>query len=97
MTAPEAAQWGLRDRPRLSHSALPELDRCLEEYLFNIYPSQPQGVLGGTPLERFTPGLELTGNRHHREVPYDQKFFLLSLPPSRRGVATVDRRKGITA
>ena len=25
MTAPEAAQWGLRDRPRLSHSALSEL------------------------------------------------------------------------
>ena len=25
MTAPEAAQWGLRERPRLSHSALSEL------------------------------------------------------------------------
>ena len=74
---------------------LPELDRCLEEYLFRIYPSQPQRALDGTPIERFTQGLELTGNRHHREVLYDQKFFLLSLPPSRRGVATVDRRKGI--
>ena len=73
---------------------LPELDRCLEEYLFHIYPSQPQPTLGGTPRDRFTQGLELTGYRHHRTVPYDQKFFLFSLPPSRRGVATVDRRKG---
>ena len=75
---------------------LPELDRCLEEYLFRIYPSQPQEGLQGTPQERFTQGLELTGKRLHRKVPYDQKFFLLSLPPSRRGVATVDARKGVT-
>ena len=75
---------------------LPELDRCLEEYLFRIYPSQPQPDLAGTPLERFTQGLELTGQRLHRQVPYDQKFFLLSLPPSRRGVATVDASKGVT-
>ena len=73
---------------------LPEFDRCLEEYLFHVYPSQPQPDIAGTPRDRFTQGLELTGYRRHRQVPYDQKFFLLSLPPSRRGVATVDRRKG---
>ena len=75
---------------------LPELDRCLQEYLFRIYSAQPQPDLQGTPHERFTQGLELTGQRLHRKVPYDQKFFLLSLPPSRRGIATVDRRKGVT-
>ena len=75
---------------------LPELARCLEEYLFRFYPAQPQPDLQGTPYERFTQGLELTGQRPHRKVPDDQKFFLLSLPPSRRGVATVDRRKGVT-
>ena len=74
---------------------LPDLDRCLEEYLFRIYPEQPQPDLGGTPRERFTQGLELMGARLHRRVPYDQKFFLLSLPASRRGVATVNRRKGV--
>ena len=78
-----------------SHT-LPELDRCLEEYLFRIYPAQPQPGLDGTPYERFTQGLELTGARLHRRVPYDQKFFLLSLPPSRRGIATVDRKNGVT-
>ena len=75
---------------------LPELDRCLEEYLFRIFPSQPQENLQGTPHERFTQGLELTGQRLHCKVPYDQKFFLLSLPPSRRGSATVDRKNGVT-
>ena len=75
---------------------LPELDRCLEEYLFRIYPAQPQPGLQGTPYERFTQGLELTGQRLHCKVPYDQKFFLQSLPPSRRGFATVDRKKGVT-
>ena len=74
---------------------LPELDRCLEEYLFRIYPAQPQPGLQGTPYERFTQGLELTGQRLHRKVPYDQKFFLLSLPPSHRGIATVDAKKGV--
>ena len=75
---------------------LPELARCLEQYLFQLYPTQPQIGLQGTPYERFTQGLELTGQRLHAKVPYDQKFFLLSLPPSRRRVATVDRQKGVT-
>ena len=75
--------------------SLPELDRCLEEYLFRIYPSQKPPKSGVTLAERFAQGLKLTGQRLHRKVPYDQKFFLLSLPPSRRGVATVDRRRGI--
>ena len=36
MTAPEAAQWGLRDRPRLSHSALSEL-----RDLIAVWSAQP--------------------------------------------------------
>ena len=36
MTAPEAAQWGLRDRPRLSHSALSEL-----RGLIAVWSAQP--------------------------------------------------------
>ena len=38
MTAPEAAQWGLRDRPRLSHSALSELRDLIAAWSAELAP-----------------------------------------------------------
>ena len=38
MTAPEAAQWGLRDRPRLSHSALSELRDLIAAWSAQLAP-----------------------------------------------------------
>ena len=70
-------------------------DERLQRYLFDVYPSQPHSNIGEPPKERFAHGLREKGTRSHRKVPYDRSFVVMTLPPSKRGTAKVDRRTGI--
>ena len=74
---------------------LPELHDRLCQYLFDIYETTEHPALGQTPREAFCRGLESTGSRGHRLVPYTHDFLMATLPTTSKGTAKVLPGRGV--
>ena len=76
--------------------SLPEFTQRLEDFLFSRYDTLPHEALSGsTPRQCYESGLTAVGIRRPRQVEYNRKLFLLTLPPAKRGTANVRAGTGI--
>ncbi len=74
---------------------LGELHPRLCEYLFEMYDTNPHPALGQSPRESFRAGLEATGVRSERMIPYNQDFLMATLPTTPKGTAKVLPGRGV--
>lgn len=74
---------------------LPRLYLRLREWAYDVYDTIEHPALGQTPGEAFAAGLDQSGARPHRIIPYDVDFQIHTLPSTRKGTATVDPNRGV--
>ncbi len=74
---------------------LADLFHHLCEYVYEVYDTTEHPALGMTPREAYITGLELTGQRFHRMVRYDQQFLILIMPTTKRGSSKVIPSRGV--
>lgn len=74
---------------------LRELNDRLNQYLFDVYDGMEHPALGQCPREAFARGLEMSGLRLQRLIPYDRSFMLCTMPSTTRGTATVCTGRGV--
>jgi transposase InsO family protein len=74
---------------------LADLFRSLCEYAYEVYDTTMHPALGTSPREAYTAGLDLTGQRLHRMVRYDQEFLMFTMPTTPKGTARVVPSRGV--
>jgi putative transposase len=74
---------------------LPKFYEYLCAYCYEIYDTLDHPALGQSPREAFIQGLEMTGERSHRLIPYSEQFKLLTLPSTPKGSAKIVPCNGI--
>jgi transposase InsO family protein len=65
------------------------------EWAYEFYDITMHPALGQSPRDCFTLGLQRSGNRPHRHIPYDDEFRMMTLPTTAKGVALVNSGKGV--
>jgi transposase InsO family protein len=83
------------DPRELATWTLAELHRCLSEFLFEVYDTIDHPALGQSPREAFRAGIEASGARAERMIPYDQEFLMITLPATPKGKAKVMAGRGV--
>ena len=83
------------DPRELAAWTLAELHRRLSEFLFEVYDTIDHPALGQTPREAFQAGIEASGVRPERMIPYDQEFLIATLPATPKGTARVKSGRGV--
>ena len=83
------------DPKRLAVWTLADFDAALCEWAYSVYDQLSQSGLGMSPREAFRLGMEKYGDRPHTLIPFDQTFYYLTLPSTRKGVAKIDPQKGV--
>jgi putative transposase len=71
------------------------LHNRLCEWVYEFYDITMHPALGQSPRDCFTLGLERSGNRPHRQIPYDEEFRMMTLPTTAKGTALVNVGKGV--
>ena len=71
------------------------LDERLSEYVFEIYDTVEHPALSLSPRDAFTAGIESSGLRLQRAIPYDEDFLMATLPTTAKGVAKVTVGRGV--
>jgi transposase InsO family protein len=71
------------------------LEERLSEYFLEIYDTVVHPALSLSPREAFTAGLESSGLRLQRLIPYDEDFLMATLPTTTKGVAKVLPGRGV--
>jgi transposase InsO family protein len=74
---------------------LAALEHRLSEYIFEVYDSALHPVLGLSPREAFTQGMESAGVRTQRTIQYDDDFLITTLPTTPKGTAKVVAGRGV--
>jgi transposase InsO family protein len=59
----------------------------LRDWCYEDYDTDVHSTLKRTPRDVYKTGLQLTGERRHRLIAYDEEFQLLSLPSTAKGTA----------
>jgi putative transposase len=67
----------------------------LARWAYEVYDSEDHPSLGQSPSEAFGQGMIQGGSRHHRLIPYDDKFKILTLPTTSSGKAKIQQSRGI--
>ena len=76
---------------------LPDLDNLLHEYYRYHYDCKPHpGIDMMTPAAKYAQGMDRTGAREHRIIPFTEDVYIMTLPPTRSGHARVRASQGIT-
>jgi transposase InsO family protein len=71
------------------------LHNRLCEWAYEFYDTTMHPALGQSPRDCFALGLERSGNRPHRQIPYDEEFRMMTLPTTAKGTAVVNVGKGV--
>jgi hypothetical protein len=71
------------------------LHNRLCEWTYDFYDTTMHPALGQSPRDCFALGLERSGNRPHRQIPYDEEFRMMTLPTTAKGTALVNIGKGV--
>jgi transposase InsO family protein len=76
---------------------LPELYKLHSEYFYDFYDYQEHSSLGESPREAFERGMIMSGTRNFRFIPFDENFYILTLPAAKKnnGTAIVDPQRGV--
>jgi transposase InsO family protein len=74
---------------------LRELYEALCQYFYVAYDTTDHPALGQSPRDAYRLGLERTGLRLARLIPYDQSFLMSTLPTTPKGTAKVQPGRGI--
>jgi putative transposase len=56
------------------------LHNRLCDWAYEFYDTTMHPALGQSPRDCFALGLERSGNRPHRQIPYDEEFRMMTLP-----------------
>lgn len=83
------------DPKRQAVWTLGDLYTYLIEWAYQIYDHNSHEVLGMSPREAYIKGLQQTGEREHRRIPYSEDFLMATRPTTRNGVARVQPGRGI--
>jgi putative transposase len=67
----------------------------LREWIDTIYHTDDHPALGQSPQEAFEASLIQSGFREHKLIPYDEAFYLSTLPTTPRGKAKVQPNTGV--
>lgn len=79
----------------LAQLELSEMRSVLAEYLFEILDARPNPVTGISPRALFEKDLRMGGARNHKIITPNRSFRILTMPTTKTGTATVNRRSGI--
>jgi hypothetical protein len=71
------------------------LAKRLSEYVFEVYDTIVNPTLSLSPRDAFAAGLESSGLRLQRMIPYDEDFLMATLPTTAKGVAKVAPGRGV--
>jgi hypothetical protein len=71
------------------------LEERLSEYLLEIYDTVVHPALSLSPRDAFTAGMESSGLRVQRTIPYDEDFLMATLPTTAKGIAKVLPGRGV--
>jgi putative transposase len=71
------------------------LHNRLSEWGYEFYDTTMHPALGQSPRDCFTLGLERSGNRPHRQIPYDEEFRMMTMPTTVKGTALINTGKGV--
>jgi transposase InsO family protein len=74
---------------------LESLHHRLCEWAYEFYDTTMHPALGQSPRDCFALGLQRSGNRIHRHIPYDDEFRMMTLPTTAKGTAMVNSGKGV--
>ncbi|HEX4951478.1 MAG TPA: Mu transposase C-terminal domain-containing protein [Blastocatellia bacterium] len=67
----------------------------LQAWAYEIYDTTPHPALGQSPRAAFVQGLQNTGTRPQRLIPYDEEFLLWTRPTTSKGTAKVLPGRGV--
>jgi transposase InsO family protein len=71
------------------------LAKRLSEYVFEVYDTIVHLTLSLSPRDAFAAGLESSGLRLQRMIPYDEDFLMATLPTTAKGVAKGAQGRGV--
>jgi transposase InsO family protein len=71
------------------------LHNPLCDWAYEFYDTTMHPAVGQSPRDCFALGLERSGNRPHRQIPYDEEFRMMTLPTTAKGTALVTAGKGV--
>lgn len=83
------------DPQRRAIWTLASISVVLEQFLFELYDTTVHPAFGQTPRDVYATRIALTGERAEARVAYDQAFYFLTLPSTRKGHAKATYAKGI--
>ncbi len=69
--------------------------RKLCQWCYDVYDTRFHSALERTPREQYEAGVALSGVRPYREVKYNQKFLMKTLPTPDNETVKVTHRKGV--
>lgn len=74
---------------------LVDLHARLANYLYEVYDSLDHPALGQSPRDAYEAGMTNAGQRPGRRINNDREFFIMTLPTTPRGTATVQPGSGV--
>jgi hypothetical protein len=83
------------DPKHLAVWPLPDLYEHLCASAYQVYDQKVHEALEQSPRDAYLLGLELYGERSHRQVLYNEDFLMESYPSTRKETALVVAGKGV--
>jgi putative transposase len=83
------------DPKRQAVWTLGDLYRFLKEWAYEVYDQDEHEALGTSPRQAYLQGMNQSGTRVHRHIPYNEEFLMATRPSSPKGEAMVQPGKGI--
>ncbi|MBD2694148.1 TnsA endonuclease N-terminal domain-containing protein [Anabaena catenula] len=74
---------------------LADLYTYLTEWAYSVYDTSEHDSLGATPLQVYTDGLLIAGEREHRHIAYNEDFLMSTRPSTPKGTAVIQPGQGI--
>src|SRR5207253_469499 len=65
------------------------------EWAYDCYDTEIHSTLKRSPRDMYLSGLNLTGERRHRLIAYDEEFQILTMPSTRKGTAKNTPGRGV--
>lgn len=76
---------------------LEKLHETLEKWCYTVYDIKDHPYVGLSPRESFELGMQRSGARSFRLIPYDENFIVMTLPSTKLGKSKVQPGSGVKA
>jgi transposase InsO family protein len=74
---------------------LRELTLALQRYCYETYEVIQHKTLGDTPRSFYDLAMQRAGERRHVYIAFDETFYIVTLPSTKSGFATIDPKNGV--